>query len=190
MPLLTSVRAGGGDHESMEEERPYHHLPALPRDSRGSLEVFNPSSAADSAASAFRPTAKSTSPFIAAAAAIPDSERDNDRSIEEDAVGKAAQRAAEWGLVLQTDEHTGCPQGVAARTSGTSGSARSSSEDKVTGGVALPRVSEELREALSAFQQTFVVSDASRPDHPIMYASAGFFNMTGYTSKEIVGRNW
>lgn len=188
---------GGGDHGGMEEERPYHHhLPALPRDSRGSLEVFNPSSAADSAASAFRPTAKSTSPFIAAAAAaaIPDSERDNDRSIAEDAVGnvdvgKAAQRAAEWGLVLQTDEHTGRPQGVAARTSGASGSARSSSEDKVTGGVALPRVSEELRAALSAFQQTFVVSDASRPDHPIMYASAGFFNMTGYTSKEIVGRN-
>ncbi|PVH36861.1 hypothetical protein PAHAL_6G185200 [Panicum hallii] len=53
----------------------------------------------------------------------------------------------------------------------------------------LPRVSEELRAALSAFQQTFVVSDATRPDHPILYASAGFFNMTGYSSNEVVGRN-
>nr|AML77309.1 putative LOV domain-containing protein [Nolina atopocarpa] len=53
----------------------------------------------------------------------------------------------------------------------------------------MPRVSEELREALSAFQQTFVVSDATKPDCPIMYASAGFFKMTGYLPKDVVGRN-
>nr|2Z6C_A Chain A, Phototropin-1 [Arabidopsis thaliana]2Z6C_B Chain B, Phototropin-1 [Arabidopsis thaliana] len=53
----------------------------------------------------------------------------------------------------------------------------------------IPRVSEDLKDALSTFQQTFVVSDATKPDYPIMYASAGFFNMTGYTSKEVVGRN-
>lgn len=53
-----------------------------------------------------------------------------------------------------------------------------------------PKVSEELKDALSTFQQTFVVSDASKPDFPIMYASAGFFKMTGYTSKEVIGRNW
>nr|AML78115.1 putative LOV domain-containing protein [Eriospermum lanceifolium] len=53
----------------------------------------------------------------------------------------------------------------------------------------MPRVSEELREALSAFQQTFVVSDATRPDHPVLYASAGFFKMTGYLAKEVIGRN-
>ncbi|KAL5205427.1 hypothetical protein ABZP36_033636 [Zizania latifolia] len=164
---------------SKGEERPDHHLrhPQLPRDSRGSLEVFNPSS---SSASAAKSTA---SPFLAIPDA-PDSERED--------VGKAAQRAAEWGLVLQTDQHTGRPQGVSARPSGRS--ARSSSEERQQqsqsgGGAAIPRVSEELRAALSAFQQTFVVSDASRTDHPIMYASAGFFNMTGYTAKEVVGRN-
>lgn len=53
-----------------------------------------------------------------------------------------------------------------------------------------PRVSEDVKNALSSFQQTFVVSDATKPDYPIMYASAGFFKMTGYTSKEIIGRNW
>nr|AML79538.1 putative LOV domain-containing protein [Hedwigia ciliata] len=51
------------------------------------------------------------------------------------------------------------------------------------------RVSAELLDALSSFQQTFVVSDATQPDCPIMYASAGFFTMTGYSAKEVIGHN-
>ncbi|GFY94469.1 phototropin 2 [Actinidia rufa] len=35
----------------------------------------------------------------------------------------------------------------------------------------------------------FVVSDATKPDCPIMYASSGFFSMTGYASREVIGRN-
>ena len=138
----------------------------LPRDSRGSLEVFNPDAA---------PTSREpiTSPFLIA-----------DEEVQEDDKDAAAQRAAEWGLILQTDKHTGRPQGVTARPSGSG----HTSDDKAAAGI--PRVSEELRAALSAFQQTFVVSDATRPDHPILYASAGFFNMTGYSSNEVVGRNW
>nr|AML76718.1 putative LOV domain-containing protein [Pectiantia pentandra] len=54
---------------------------------------------------------------------------------------------------------------------------------------ALPRVSQDLKDALATLQQTFVVSDATKPDCPIMYASSGFFNMTGYSSKEVIGRN-
>ncbi|KAG2670263.1 hypothetical protein I3760_14G077500 [Carya illinoinensis] len=141
-------------------------------------------------------------------------------------IGAAAQRAAEWGLVLKTDTETGKLQGVSVRTSGGSGphrrdsnnSARSSCGSGVndsnnrpgnpkrdsnnsmrsSGGLSedggekqsgIPRISEDLREALSTFQQTFVVSDATKPDYPIMYASAGFFRMTVYTSKEVVGRN-
>ncbi|KAG1337968.1 putative Phototropin-1 [Cocos nucifera] len=117
-------------------------------------------------------------------------------------VDAAAQRAAEWGLVLKTDEETGRPQGVVVRRSRDetgkgswrdSGNSRRSSEDSdVVGGKergGMPRVSEGLRDALSAFQQTFVVSDATKPDHPIMYASAGFFKMTGYPAKEVIGRN-
>lgn len=118
----------------------------------------------------------------------------------------AAQRAAEWGLVLKTDTETGKPQGVSVRSSGdeasnnkagtsrrnSNNSVRSSGElsDDPRGSKNIPRVSEDLKDALSAFQQTFVVTDATKPDYPIMYASAGFFNMTGYTSKEVVGRNW
>nr|AML76610.1 putative LOV domain-containing protein [Juncus inflexus] len=111
-------------------------------------------------------------------------------------VGVAAKRAAEWGLVLKTDEETGKLQGVEARKSGdrsnrsSGGNYRSSGEEEeAMRRPNLPRVSEELRDALSAFQQTFVVSDATKPDYPILYASAGFFNMTGYTSKEVIGRN-
>nr|AML79283.1 putative LOV domain-containing protein [Sanguinaria canadensis] len=113
--------------------------------------------------------------------------------------GAAAQRAAEWGLVLKTDEETGKPQGVGVRNSGgdeankqtrnSANSVRSSSEELEGKERGIPRVSEDLKDALSTFQQTFVVSDATKPDYPIMYASAGFFKMTGYTSKEVVGRN-
>nr|AML79319.1 putative LOV domain-containing protein [Chelidonium majus] len=115
--------------------------------------------------------------------------------------GAAAQRAAEWGLVLKTDEETGKPQGVGVRNSGgdevnkqTRNSANSvrNSGDSDAGGAGrggIPRVSEDLMDALSTFQQTFVVSDATKPDYPILYASAGFFKMTGYTSKEVIGRN-
>nr|AML77380.1 putative LOV domain-containing protein [Euploca racemosa] len=123
---------------------------------------------------------------------------------QEGEVDAAAQRAAEWGLVLKTDDETGKPRGVQVRTSGddnknnnsktpglrrdSSNSIRSSGDlsDEGTGGL---RVSEDLKDALSTFQQTFVVSDATKPDYPIMYASAGFFRMTGYTPKEVIGRN-
>uniref|UniRef100_A0A1J3J404 non-specific serine/threonine protein kinase n=1 Tax=Noccaea caerulescens TaxID=107243 RepID=A0A1J3J404_NOCCA len=121
----------------------------------------------------------------------------------------AEQRAAEWGLVLKTDTKTGKPQGVSVRNSGgaendpndkknslqrsSNNSCRSSGEmsdgDVAGGRGGIPRVSEDMKDVLSTFQQTFVVSDATKPDYPIMYASAGFFNMTGYTSKEVVGRN-
>lgn len=108
-----------------------------------------------------------------------------------------AERAAEWGLVVK---NTG-KKAVGARTSGeekrsgsfqTRGTSLSlrSSEDSEHGGLYIPRVSKDLKDALETFQQTFVVSDATRQDYPILYASAGFFKMTGYSSKEVIGRNW
>ncbi|XP_077216359.1 phototropin 2 isoform X2 [Tasmannia lanceolata] len=64
------------------------------------------------------------------------------------------------------------------------------SEDLISGvEQTFPRVSQELKDALSSLQQTFVVSDATKPDYPIMYASSGFFTMTGYSPKEVIGRN-
>uniref|UniRef100_A0A126WWZ9 non-specific serine/threonine protein kinase n=1 Tax=Polystichum acrostichoides TaxID=28470 RepID=A0A126WWZ9_POLAC len=125
----------------------------------------------------------------------PVAEEEGERKILSD--DGVAERAAEWGLVVK---NTGKKAGVGARTSGeerrsnsfqpkaTSLSVRSS-EDSEHGGIYIPRVSKDLKDALETFQQTFVVSDATRQDYPILYASAGFFKMTGYSSKEVIGRN-
>ncbi|KAK7250683.1 hypothetical protein RIF29_33271 [Crotalaria pallida] len=106
-----------------------------------------------------------------------------------------AERTAEWGLVVKSDSFKTSSSfdgdrfkklsdrfGESARTSG------DSNYDSESLGV-IPRVSQELKEALATLQQTFVVSDATKPDCPIMYASSGFFTMTGYSPKEIIGRN-
>ncbi|KAL8525558.1 hypothetical protein ACS0TY_014973 [Phlomoides rotata] len=232
-------------------------IPPLPRDPRGSLEVFNPSSTAPRPPNpTFRPpptppswqswssnpepvpeknfssksgkaNAEGITSWMALKEAAPPtheqhappplppktiaeifSEHEGHKSPSKcpakGEVGAAAQRAAEWGLVLKTDEETGKPQGVKVRTSGDepnkqgntrrdSGNSVRSSGDLSDDGTGkergFPRVSEDLKDALSTFQQTFVVSDATKPDYPIMYASAGFFKMTGYTSKEVIGRN-
>eukprot|EP00897_Mesotaenium_endlicherianum_P003430 jgi/Mesen1/3114/ME000184S02179 len=50
-------------------------------------------------------------------------------------------------------------------------------------------VQPDLQDALTSFPQTFVISDATQPDSPIMYASEGFYKMTGYSPKEVIGRN-
>ncbi|XP_073269888.1 phototropin-1 [Primulina huaijiensis] len=242
------------------------HIPTLPRDSRGSLEVFNPSNYSslpsrpanpvyrpqptwqswtenpepESETKTFGskagrqnaegitswkalkepeitpPPPPPTQPAHHQSPPIPsktiaeifndhDSKTSPSKSPATAENGAAAQRAAEWGLVLKTDEETGKLQGVKVRTSGDentnrvgnsrrdSGNSVRSSGDLSDDGTGkergFPRVSEDLKNALSTFQQTFVVSDATKNDYPIMYASAGFFKMTGYTSKEVIGRN-
>nr|AML78694.1 putative LOV domain-containing protein [Calliergon cordifolium] len=50
-------------------------------------------------------------------------------------------------------------------------------------------ISTEVQLALSSFQQAFVVTDATQPDCPIMFASACFLAMTGYSHGEVIGRN-
>merc|ERR1719437_149152 len=43
--------------------------------------------------------------------------------------------------------------------------------------------------ALQTAQQNFVVTDPSLPDNPMVYATQGFLNLTGYTLDQVVGRN-
>ncbi|PON41876.1 Phototropin [Trema orientale] len=124
-----------------------------------------------------------------------------------------AERAAEWGLVVKSDvgERSFKSIGGGGMTASASGgggklswegervrnslegggaeSTRTSGESVSGYESALPRVSQELKDALATLQQTFVVSDATKPECPIMYASNGFFSMTGYSSKEVIGRN-
>ncbi|KAF6160905.1 hypothetical protein GIB67_025440 [Kingdonia uniflora] len=106
-----------------------------------------------------------------------------------------AGRSVGWGLVVKSDIGAANPPLTSARRS--SGEENKSSKEKSLDSTRMsnesetkfPRVSQELKDALSTLQQTFVVSDATRPDIPIMYASSGFFSMTGYSSKEVIGRN-
>ncbi|KAJ4838306.1 Phototropin-2 [Turnera subulata] len=116
-----------------------------------------------------------------------------------------AERTAEWGLVVRSDAGEGSFKAIVRGGSsreGEGGTKKNSSSEMIRfsmdstrtseeydGGTAFPRVSQELKEALATLQQTFVVSDATKPECPIMYASSGFFSMTGYSSKEVIGRN-
>nr|AML76470.1 putative LOV domain-containing protein [Cosmarium tinctum] len=69
--------------------------------------------------------------------------------------------------------------------SGDPGSARASG----AGGPKVLGAKAELRDALTAFQQTFVMVDATKPDFPVMFASEGFYQMTGYSALETIGKN-
>lgn len=106
------------------------------------------------------------------------------------------QRLGEWGIAVSTDSGKRSESLIRASGEGNklsmerfSGSTRTS-DDSSYPRDSVPRVSQELKDALSSLQQTFVVSDATKPDCPIVYASTGFFTMTGYSPKEIIGKNW
>nr|AML78755.1 putative LOV domain-containing protein [Aphanopetalum resinosum] len=127
-------------------------------------------------------------------------------TIDQLSLSSIAERTAEWGLVVESEVGEGSFQGgpsLTLRPSGDGNQSKNSSSGRFVMGSRgesnesnyesdsgpIPRVSQELKEALASLQQTFVVSDATKPDCPILYASSGFFSMTGYSSKEVVGRN-
>lgn len=56
-------------------------------------------------------------------------------------------------------------------------------------GKQLERTDHVLMQSLTNGQQCFVLSDPKLPDNPIVFASPGFYKLTGYTSKEVLGRN-
>nr|AML78144.1 putative LOV domain-containing protein [Ulvella endozoica] len=47
----------------------------------------------------------------------------------------------------------------------------------------------QLTHVLSSLRHTFAVADATLPDMPLVYASEGFYQMTGYTREEVLGHN-
>jgi len=51
------------------------------------------------------------------------------------------------------------------------------------------RPSEFIDAALAATSRGMVITDATRPDHPISYANAAFLSLCGYPEPEILGRN-
>ncbi|XAR71133.1 Non-specific serine/threonine protein kinase [Bertholletia excelsa] len=145
---------------------------AFAYDQRRSIQVFEPSSASDEGAHDELVPKKEELSWT----------RTN--SNREAAMNK-------WMAFEHQVEGEGKDEGVPFNFREKEASVRSSndkrtSEDSETG---LPRVSQELKDALATLQQTFVVSDATKPECPIVYASSGFFTMTGYSSREVIGRN-
>ncbi|CAA0838862.1 Phototropin-2 [Striga hermonthica] len=126
------------------------------------------------------------------------SDSDKEKSKIEDQKGVSSEasiveRTAEWGLMVRTDVESGSFHAITEKNSSFErfsgeGSMRIS-EESSSSRPDLPRVSQEIKDALATLQQTFVVSDATKPDCPIVYASSGFFTMTGYSSKEVIGKN-
>ncbi|KAL7083885.1 hypothetical protein ACP275_14G189400 [Erythranthe tilingii] len=115
-------------------------------------------------------------------------EIDRARKEKNAAEANIAERTAEWGLNIRTDVGEGSFHAI-IKDSIDRFSMGSRMSEESSAGSEIPRVSQEIKDALATLQQTFVVSDATKPDCPIMYASSGFFTMTGYSSKEIIGRN-
>ena len=54
---------------------------------------------------------------------------------------------------------------------------------------ARPKVDEQLAGKLEALQCCFVLADCREPDHPITFASSGFYELTGYSPDQVLGNN-
>ena len=46
-----------------------------------------------------------------------------------------------------------------------------------------------LMEAIQTAQRSFIITDPSLPDNPIIFASKGFLDLCGYKQDEVLGRN-
>mmetsp|Transcript_18646 Transcript_18646/g.56351 ORF Transcript_18646/g.56351 Transcript_18646/m.56351 type:complete len:723 (+) Transcript_18646:282-2450(+) len=53
----------------------------------------------------------------------------------------------------------------------------------------VPAPAAQLTKVLAGLRHTFVVADATLPDCPLVYASEGFLQMSGYTADEVLGHN-
>nr|AHZ63854.1 phototropin [Gnetum montanum] len=227
---LSDENFSSGSTSKKASSSSYPLVIPLPRDSRGSLEVFNPTEYSSlSTEHLSKPRAiahtdqsqgtegwefnkQREESFKKTIGWLSEMKKGNSTrseilhvdsesgSLEKDENKEMEERAAAWGLILKTDNYTGKPQGVSVRTSAEGGRAvtsqrtsansmRNSEDSDHINQKEMPTVAENVKEALSSFQQTFVVADATKPDYPILYASAGFYKMTGYTVKEVIGQN-
>nr|AML79589.1 putative LOV domain-containing protein [Asteromonas gracilis] len=55
--------------------------------------------------------------------------------------------------------------------------------------VQVPNAANQLTKVLAGLRHTFVVADATLPDMPLIFASDGFYQMTGYGPDEVLGHN-
>ena len=98
---------------------------------------------------------------------------------EVDAIDAVAAGAADvWPVTLESADTVGVRLSLALHY------ARLQAEHlRVGGELAL------MRRALDLTRTGFVLSDPRLEDHPIVYASGAFLEMTGYSAEEVLGRN-
>lgn len=77
---------------------------------------------------------------------------------------------------------------ISAHFSSPSGSETTSSATS-TPPATLESMDFKLIKAIQAAQRSFVITDPSLPDNPIIFASQGFLELTGYMVDDILGRN-
>eukprot|EP00241_Pyramimonas_parkeae_P003309 CAMPEP_0114253224 /NCGR_PEP_ID=MMETSP0058-20121206/16271_1 /TAXON_ID=36894 /ORGANISM="Pyramimonas parkeae, CCMP726" /LENGTH=771 /DNA_ID=CAMNT_0001367241 /DNA_START=638 /DNA_END=2953 /DNA_ORIENTATION=+ len=77
---------------------------------------------------------------------------------------------------------------ISPSVSGASGSA-STAVPRTNIHMPVPSAHKNLTLALAGLRHTFVVSDPMLPDTPIVFASEGFYEMTGYGPDEVLGHN-
>jgi PAS domain-containing protein len=53
----------------------------------------------------------------------------------------------------------------------------------------LENADHSLMTAIQAAQRSYVISDPALPDNPIIFASKGFLDLSGYTLENTLGRN-
>jgi PAS domain S-box-containing protein len=75
--------------------------------------------------------------------------------------------------------------GVSENDAGEKSADTNSKSDKT----ALIKTDFSLIESLTSGQQNFVLSDPRLPDNPIVFATPGFYELTGYTREQVLGRN-
>nr|AML78822.1 putative LOV domain-containing protein [Gyrostemon ramulosus] len=160
------------------------------RDEPKSIEVFNPTTNQNKGVVRVAGEGPSSSSSSRNSGGMSNREPANKWMAFEDPARIIAERTAEWGLTVKPAAAGEGSFKTVERPHGDNASTRTSEEsNRGSDSGTFPRVSQELKAALATLQQTFVVSDATQPDCPIVYASSGFFSMTGYSSKEIIGRN-
>jgi PAS domain S-box-containing protein len=69
------------------------------------------------------------------------------------------------------------------------GAVDGSEGEKKSDTTALIKTDFSLIESLTSGQQNFVLSDPRLPDNPIVFATPGFYELTGYTREQVLGRN-
>ncbi|CAM6092108.1 unnamed protein product [Calypogeia fissa] len=95
-----------------------------------------------------------------------------------------SERTAAWGTGVAKLVMKNSSQGSTPRTS-----TASSIDGGFQCGQKIPGFSKHIKDAISSVQLAFVVCDVIDPERPVLFASAGFFDMTGYSPEEVIGRN-